>query len=122
MYFGCVCIRGEIGFRICDIICMCVVNKQFELLEFFFITFLLTCSMMRFLSLLLLGLCPCVVLSVGMWSFRSACEVVVVPYVEAVVVVTVMRVSLVVLHVCLLRECDGARLMAMLLWGMDEGW
>ena len=34
MYFGCVCFRGEVGFLNCDDICMCVVNKQFELLEF----------------------------------------------------------------------------------------
>ena len=34
MYFGCVCFRGEIGFLNCDDICMCAVNKQFELLEF----------------------------------------------------------------------------------------
>ena len=48
---------------------------------------MLTCSMMRFLSLLLLGLC----------------EVVVVPYVvRAVVAVTVMHVLLFVLHVCVL--------------------
>ena len=43
-----------------------------------------------------------------------------VPYVDAVVTVTVMRVLLFVLHVCMLRECDGARLTAMLVWGMDE--
>ena len=42
-----------------------------------------------------------------------------VPYVDVVVAVTVMRVLLFVLHMCLLRECDGARLMAMLLCGMD---
>ena len=37
MYFGCVCFRGELGFlNFCDDICMCVVNKQFELLEFVF--------------------------------------------------------------------------------------
>ena len=35
MYFGCVCFRGELGILNCDI-CMCVVNKQFELLEFVF--------------------------------------------------------------------------------------
>ena len=35
--------------------------------EFVLIPFMLTCSMMRFLSLLLLGLCPCGV-SVVMWS------------------------------------------------------
>ena len=33
-YFGCFCFRGQIGFMNCDDICMCVVNKQFELLEF----------------------------------------------------------------------------------------
>ena len=37
-----------------------------------------------------------------------------VPYVDAVVVVTVMRVLLFVLHEWLLRESDGARLTAML--------
>ena len=67
MYVRCVCFRGELGFLKCDDICMCVVNKQLELLEFVFVPFLLTCSMMRFLSLLLLGLCPCVV-SVVLWS------------------------------------------------------
>ena len=55
---------------------------------------MLTCSMMRFLSLLLLGL--------------SVCEVVVVPYVvRAVVAVTVMHVLLFVLHVCVC--CESAR-------------
>ena len=42
-----------------------------------------------------------------------------VPYVDAVVGVTVMRV---LLFVGLLRECDGARLTTMLMWGMDEVW
>ena len=45
-----------------------------------------------------------------------------VSYVDEVVAVIVMRVLLFVLHVCLLRECDGVRLMAMLVWGMDEVW
>ena len=45
-----------------------------------------------------------------------------VPYVDAVVVVTVMRVLLFVLHVCLLRECECARLTAMLVWGLDDVW
>ena len=34
--FGWICFRGEHGFLNCDDICMCVVNKQFELLEFVF--------------------------------------------------------------------------------------
>ena len=41
---------------------------------------------------------------------------------NAVVAVTVMRILLFVLHVCMMRECDGARVAAMLLWGMDEVW
>ena len=61
MYFGCFNCRGELGFLICDDIFMCVVNKQFELLEFVFESVMLTCSMMKFLSLLLLGMCACVV-------------------------------------------------------------
>ena len=34
--FGCSDFRGDLGFLNCDDICMCVVNKQFELLEFVF--------------------------------------------------------------------------------------
>ena len=34
MYFGCFGLRVDLGFLNCDDICMCVVNKQFELLEF----------------------------------------------------------------------------------------
>ena len=36
MYFGCFGFRGELGFLNCDDVYMCVVNKQFELLEFVF--------------------------------------------------------------------------------------
>ena len=39
---------------------------------------------------------------------------------DVVVAVTVLRVLLFVLHVCMLRECEGARVTAMLLWVMDE--
>ena len=46
-----------------------------------------------------------------------------VPYVvSAVVAVTVMHVLLFVLHVCVLRECEGARVTAMLVWGPWEVW
>ena len=34
MYFGYFGFRGELGFLNCDDVCMCVVIKQFELLEF----------------------------------------------------------------------------------------
>ena len=34
MYFGSFCFRGELDLMNCDDICMCVVNKKFELLEF----------------------------------------------------------------------------------------
>ena len=36
MYFWCFGFRGELGFLNYDDICMCVLNKQFELLEFVF--------------------------------------------------------------------------------------
>ena len=36
MYFGYFGFRGELGFLNCDNICVCVVNKQFELLEIVF--------------------------------------------------------------------------------------
>ena len=61
MYFGCLDFSGELGFLNCDDICMCVVHKQFELLEFVLGPFMLTCSMIRFLSISLLGPCACVV-------------------------------------------------------------
>ena len=48
------------------------------------------------------------------------CEVVLVPYVDAVVAVTVMRVLFFVLHVCKLGYCEGARVTAMLVWVMEE--
>ena len=48
-------------------------------------------------------------------SLWHVCGVGLVPYVDVEVAVTVMRV-LFVLHVCMLRECDGARVTAML-WG-----
>ena len=44
-----------------------------------------------------------------------------VPYVDAVVDVIVMRVLLFVLHVCMLREYMGARVTAMLVWGIGCG-
>ena len=119
MYFGCFGFRGELGFLNCDDVCMCVVNEQFELPEFVFDSVYvdleydeisLTCTA-GYVSLC----CVCG----HLWSF---CEVVVVPYVDEVVAVTVMRVLLFVVHVCLLRECDGVRLTAMLVWRMDEVW
>ena len=36
MYFGYFEFRGDLGFLNCDDVCMCVVNKEFELLEFVF--------------------------------------------------------------------------------------
>ena len=35
MYFGSFCIRGELGFLNCDDICICLENKQCELLVFY---------------------------------------------------------------------------------------
>ena len=49
-------------------------------------------------------------------------EVVVVPYEDTVVALTVMRLLLFVLHVCMLRKCDCARVTAMLEWRMEELW
>ena len=45
-----------------------------------------------------------------------------VPYVvSAVVALTVVHVLLFVLHVYVLRECEGARVTAMLVWGLGGG-
>ena len=46
-----------------------------------------------------------------------------VPYVVSMVVaVTVMHVVLFMLHVCVLRECEGARVTEILVWGPGEVW
>ena len=58
-----------------------------------------------------------------MWLFGrlwSVCEVVLVPYVDEAVDVTVMRVLLFVLRLCMLRECKSAMVTEMLVWGMEE--
>ena len=38
------------------------------------------------------------------------------------VAVTVVRVRLFVLHECILRECEGAIVSTMLMWGPAEEW
>ena len=96
-------------------------NKQFELLKFVFDSVYVD---LQYDEIFLTDCCVCVLLlclySCGrLWS---VCEVVVVPYVDAVVAVTVMRILLFVLHLCMLRECEGARVTAMLVWGMEEVW
>ena len=107
--------RGELGFLNCDDVCMCVVNKQFELLEFVFDSVYVDLQFDDFSHFY----CWVCVLVLCLWS---VCKVVVVPYVDEVVDVTVMCVLLFVLHVCLLRECNGVRFTAMLVCGMDERW
>ena len=79
----------------------------------FLIPFMLTCSEVRFLLPLLLGLCPCVV-SVVSGRLWSVFEVVEVPYVDAVVAVTAIRALLFVLNECILRVCEDARVTTML--------
>ena len=95
MYFVCFGFRGELGFLNCNDVCICVVNKQFELIEFV--------SESVYVDLQYCWVC------VFVWCYKSCrspwsvCEVVVVPYVvSAVVAVTVMYVLLFVLHVCVL--------------------
>ena len=116
MYFGCVCFGGELGFLNCDDICMCVVNKQFELLEFVFDSVYVD---LQYDGISLTTTAGSVSLCCDCGRLWSVCEVVVVPYADAVVDVNVMRVLLFVWHVCLLGECDCARLTAMLVSG---GW
>ena len=68
-----VCFRGELGFLNCDDICMCVVNKQYEHLKFVFDSAYVDLHYDE-ISL------P--------FTAGSVCEVVMVPYVDAVVAVT----------------------------------
>ena len=118
MYFWRVCFRGELAFLICDDICMCVVDKQFELLEFVFDSFYVDLQYDEISLIFTAGsVCLCDVCSrvvVLVLYVRLSWY-----YVDAV---TVIRVLLFVLHVCMLRECEGTRVTAMLVWGMDEVW
>ena len=77
MLFGCFDFRGELGFLNCDDVCMCVVNKQFELLEFFFLSVYVYLQYDEIYLTFTAGfVCLC-----GVCSPWSVCEVVVVPYV-----------------------------------------
>ena len=101
MYFWCFGFRGELGFLNCDDVCMCVVNKQFELLEFVSESVYVDLQYDEISLTFAAGhVCLC---GVSSPVVVLVCEVVVVPYVvRAVVAVTVMHVLLFVLHVCVL--------------------
>ena len=92
-YVGSFYFRGELGFLNCDDICMCVVNKQFELLEFVFNSVYVDLKNNE------------ISLTFTAEFVRShpwyVCEVVLVPYVVGAVVVMP-----VLLDVNMLRECE----------------
>ena len=102
MYIWCVCFRGELGFLNCDDIYMCVVNKQFELLEFVFDSVYVDLQYEISLTFTAGSVSLCCVC-----SHVVVCEFVVVPYVDVVVVVTVMRVFFCV--ACLYDEGEWMR-------------
>ena len=77
MYFGCFDFRGELGFLNCDYICMGVVNKKFELLEFAFESVYVDLQYDE-ISLTFTAGHVCLY---GVCSPWSVCEVVVIPYV-----------------------------------------
>ena len=83
---------------------MCVVNKQFELLGFIFDSFYVDLQYDDISLTSTAGSVPLCCVCSRLWY---VCEVVVVAYVDAVVTVTVMCVLLFVLHLCMLRECEG---------------
>ena len=86
----------------CDDVCMCVVNKYFEFLEYVSESVYFDLKYGEiYLTPTAGSVCLC-----GVCSHWSACEVVVVPYVVGMVVaVTEMHVLSPVLHVCLQRVC-----------------
>ena len=102
MYFWCFGFRGELGFLNCDDVCMCVVNKQFELLEFVSESVYVDLQYDEISLTFTAGpVCLCGVSS-PVVVLGLFCEVVVVPYV--VHAVTVMHVLVVcVACVCAVR-------------------
>ena len=89
---------------------MCVVNKQFELLEFVFDSVYVDLQYDEVSLTFTTGyLCMCGICS-HLWY---VCEVVLLPYVDAVVAVTVMCV---LLHVCMLRDFDDDGVCVVAIW------
>ena len=70
---------------------------------------MLTCTSLTFTAGFV-GLC-------GVCSRMVGLDLYVTYVVGAVFAVTVMHALLFVLHVCMLRDCQGARVTAMLVWG-----
>ena len=100
MYFGRVCFRGELGFLNCDDICMCVVNKQFELLEFVFASVYVDLQYDEISLTFTAGsvsLCRGALCGCGGYYDCDACTI-----------------------VCMLRECEAAMVTAILVWGGGE--
>ena len=89
---------------------MCVVSKQFELLEFVFDSVYVDLKYDEIYLTFTAGFVCCVVCS-------HVVVFVLVLYVDAVVTVTVICVLLFMLHVCMLRKCKSAMVTAMLVWG-----
>ena len=83
--------RCEFGFLNCDDVCMCVVNTQFELLELVFDSVYVD---LQYDEISLTFTAESVSLCCVCGRLWSVCEVVVVPYVDKVVAVSVMRVLL----------------------------
>ena len=108
-----------LGFLYCDYICPCVVNKQFELLEFVFDSVYVDLQCDEIYLILLPGLCACV-MSTGMWSSLvclwgclgiQCCGCGGCVDCDACTVVCVWG------EVSMQRGCEGARVTAMLMWG-----
>ena len=116
MYFGSLGFRDELSFLNCDYICMCVVNKQFELLEFVFdyvyVDLLYDEIYLTFTAgyVCLCGVCsPVVVLGLSVCCGCVCCG-----DCDACTLVCVACVYT--------ASMGGARLTAMLVWGPREVW
>ena len=93
------CCRCELGFLNCDDVCMCVVKKQFELLEFIFNSVYIHLNYNEiYLTFTSGSVCLCCICSHV--SVLGLCEVVLVSYVVAAV--NGMRVLLFVLDMSML--------------------
>ena len=119
---GVFALGGQLVFLNYDVICMRFVNEQFELIEFVFYSVYVD---LQYDEIYLIFYCCVCVLVWWLYSCGrpwTVCEVVLVPYVDAVVVVTVMRLLLFVLHVCMLSVCEGMMVTEMLVRGMEDMW
>ena len=105
--------RDELGFLNCDDICMCVVNKHFELLEFVFNSVFVD---LKYIDISLTFTAGSVCVCVVMWS-SLVCLCVCLCTLCGCGDCDACTIICVVYKYSMMRECDGAKITAIMVLG-----